>query len=274
MNFARIVPADSVGDPACLEGLARRIFGEGDRPAGWFARKLRRERVDPTLSVVAIRAGAEARDPAAWLGYVLVGRPPSLGDAVRTAGTGVDPTERGRGLGSHLLRAAMKRSREAGFTRMQVLADLRVLPFYLRHELAIVHRTVTVLGFSRGQQPCILALSRPWDALAREERELVAWLPEAWEGTDLAARRTITWTEAGQRTTAWISREGVAWLVHRLVAPSAASPAAIGAALLNRLDPGDPVLLPLLPETAPATRALLQSGWVSAQRSVLLVRTL
>jgi GNAT superfamily N-acetyltransferase len=272
----RIVTAAELGDPGRLEALARRVFGDGDRPAGWFDRKLRREQVDLRLSPVAVAAGAEARDPDAWLGYVLVGTPGSLGDAVRTAGTGVVPRARGRGLGGRLLADAVERCASAGRRRMQILAEAEVTPFYARHGFSLVTPTVTALGFARGTaEPPPLEPPGPWRALERGEHEPVAWLPEAWEGTELAARHGLSWSSAWGPARAWLSREGVAWLVQRLVAPERGDALpALADALLRRLPAGAPVLLPLLPAEAPVTRELLASGWAPAQRGALLDRPL
>lgn len=269
-----MIIAAELGDVGRLEVLVRRVFGAGDRPAGWFERKLRREHVDPRLSPVAVAAGGDPHDPAAWLGYVLVGTPPSLGDAVRTAGTGVVPPARGRGIGGRLLAAAMEATRGAGYRRMQILAQAEVEPFYARHGFAEARPTVTALAFARGPAAAPAAPPRSWRALAPGEREVVTWLPEAWEGTEVAARRGLAWDGAHGRVTAWLSREGAAWLVQRLVAPAGEALAALAEAILPRLPAGAPVLLPLLPADAPATRELLGAGWVAAQRGALLERSL
>ncbi len=268
----QIVLASALGDPRGLEALARRVFGDGDRPAGWFERKLRREHVDPRLSPVAVRAGADARDPAAWVGYVLVGTPPSLRPAVRTAGTGVVAAARGAGIGGRLLAAAAELAAGAGHRRMEVLAEAAVAPFYRRHGLVPVGATVTALGFGCGGPP---GPAPRWRSLAAGEHAPVQWLPEAWHGTEPAARGGLEWSTPAGRATAWVSREGTAWLVHRVVAPRAATLPTLAAALLRRLPAPDPVLLPLLPADAPATRELLQAtGFTAAQRGVLLERSL
>lgn len=268
------ITAAELGEPDRLEGLARRVFGDGDRPAGWFARKLRREHVDPRLSPLAVAAGGDPHDPAAWLGYVLVGTPPSLGDAVRTAGTGVVPHARARGVGGRLLVAAMALARVAGYRRMQILAEAEAVPFYARHGFATVTPTVTALAFARGPVREPAAAPRSWPALGPGEREPVAWLPEAWEGTEPPARRGLAWQATHGRVTAWLSREGTAWLVQRLVAPAGEPTTALAESILARLPAGDPVLLPLLPADAPATHELLASGWVAAQHGALLERSL
>jgi GNAT superfamily N-acetyltransferase len=269
-----MVAAAELGDPGRLEGLVRRVFGDGDRPAGWFHRKLRRERVDLRLSPVAVRAGADPQDPAAWLGYVLVGTPPSRGDAVRTAGTGVRAEARGHGVGGLLVAGAAELAAAAGHRRMELMAEAAVVPFYLRHGFVPVLETLTALAFARGSEGA-LGPPPPWRALAPGEREVVAWLPEAWEGTELAARHGLAWTStAGGPATVWLSREGIAWLVQRLVAPADRPLPALAAMLQERLPAGAPVVLPLLPARAPATLALLDAGFVAVQRGVLLERPL
>jgi GNAT superfamily N-acetyltransferase len=274
-----MIVAAELGDLGQLEGLARRVFGEGDRAAGWFHRKLRREHVDPRLSPVAVRADADASDPHAWLGYVLVGTPPSLGDAVRTAGTGVLPSVRGQGVGGQLLQAAARLAKGAGYRRMELLAEASVVPFYVRHGFVPVLATVTALAFGRGPVAVPApAPPLPWRALGVGEHEAVAWLPEAWDGTELAARHGLSWTitrrGGGGPVTAWLSREGIAWLVQRLVAPLGVALPSLAAELLARLPAGAPVLLPFLPATATATVELLDAGWNASQRGMLLDRPL
>jgi GNAT superfamily N-acetyltransferase len=271
---ARTITAAELGDPGRLEVLARRVFGDGDRPAGWFPRKLRRDQVDPRLSPVAVEEGADPHDPAAWLGYVLVGTPPSLRGAVRTAGTGVVPTARGRGLGGLLLAAAAELAARAGYRRMQILAEAEVASFYVRHGFSLAMPTVTALAFARGTVYGPLDPPPPWRVCRPGEHEPVAWLPEAWEGTELAARRGLAWDTAHGRVTAWLSREGVAWLVQRLVAPASEALPALADGILQRLPAGAPVLLPLLPAAAPVTRELLAAGFVAAQQGTLLDRSL
>lgn len=272
----RIATAAELGDPERLESLARRVFGDGDRPAGWFHRKLRREQVDPQLSPVAVRTDVDPQDPAAWLGYVLVGTPPSLHPAVRTAGTGVVPHAHSRGLGGRLLAAAAELCARAGHRRMQILAEADATAFYLRHGFSLVTPTVTALAFARGPAPSTAAEPpAPWRALEPGEHEPVAWLPEAWEGTEPTARRGLAWSTPRGPAHAWLSREGTAWLVQRLVAPEPSDPLpALADAILQRLPAGAPVLLPLLPAEAPTTRELLTAGWAAAQRGALLDRSL
>ncbi len=279
----QIVGAREVGALTRLEPLARRIFGPGDRPTGWFARKLRREHVDPQLSVVAVRANADPTDPDAWRGYVLVGTPPSLAPATRTAGTGVLPSVRGQGIGGRLLDEAARRSRAAGHHRLQLLSAADVVPFYLGHGFARVHDTVTLVAFGTG--PAAELTPPPlWRSPRPDEHEPVAWLPEAWAGTDPRAQRGLTWiatrsevaaaADPASCVQAWLSKEGAAWLVQRILAPRDHSLLACAAGLLARLPEGCPVLLPLLRAHDCATATLLEHEWVPAQRSTLLERTL
>ncbi|MEM9460676.1 MAG: GNAT family N-acetyltransferase [Myxococcota bacterium] len=265
----RIVPARTLGDPRRLEPLARQIFGPGDRPAGWFSRKLRRERVDPDLSPVAIEADAPAHDPAGWLGYVLVGTPPSRGDAVRTAGTGVQPRARGQGVGGRLLETVIRWSRDAGYRRVELLAEHATLPFYRRHGFSSRHPTVTAVAFGHGTRTAWVP-PPPWGELGPQEHEPVAWLPETWAGTERTHRRGLRWPTRAGPVTAWISQEGVAWLVQRLVAPRSVPLTYLAATLRAQIPLAAPLVLPLLPADAPQTRALLDMGWSVAQRGALL----
>ncbi|MEX1367838.1 MAG: GNAT family N-acetyltransferase [Nannocystaceae bacterium] len=276
----RIELAHALPDLGVLEPLARRVFGRGDRPAGWFRRKLRREQVRAELSALAVRAEAGVEDPEGWLGYVLVGTPASLGDAARTSGTGVVPAARGRAIASRLLDAVARACHDAGYRRLQLLAEARLVPFYRRRGFDAGRPTVTALGFATGdvrgrdRDREVLGPALPWRPLEPGEHTRVAWLPEAWAGTEAHARRTCAWTDAGTQVTAWISREGQAWLVQRLVSRGPGTLATIAAGLLDRLPRAAPVLLPLLPADDPQTRALLDDRFVAAQRGSLLERSL
>lgn len=265
----RIVPASALGDPRRLEPLARRIFGPGDRPAGWFSRKLRRERVAPELSPVAIRADAPVHDPEAWLGYVLVGTPPSRADAVRTAGTGVRPDARGQGVGGRLLKTVLRWSQAAGYRRVELLAEHATLPFYRRHGFSIRYPTVTAVAFGHATRSAWVP-PPPWVDPGPQEHEPVAWLPETWAGTEPARRRGLRWRTSAGSVTAWISQEGVAWLVQRLVAPRSVPLDELATTLRAQIPMAAPLVLPLLPAEAPATRVLLDAGWSAAQRGALL----
>ncbi len=268
----RIVPLSQLGDPLRLEPLARRIFGDGDRPAGWFGRKLRREWVDAALSPVAMPADTTDDDLGAALGYVLVGTPLSRGDAVRTAGTGVDPRARGTGLGARLLDAAAQWVAQAGYQRIELLADEAVRSFYEHRGFSRVRATVTTLAFGRCEDDDRLCRASPWRTPQPHEHAPVTWLPETWDGTEPAARAGLRWEESAGTVHAWLSREGTAWLVQHLVAPVDLSLTVLAAALLERLPAGAPVLLPLLPADDAATAQLLESEWSAIQRGALMER--
>ena len=77
-NDITLIPGRDVGELTRLQPLAERAFGGGDRPDGWFSRKLLREAIDPDLTVVAVDRSLPAvgpGDPSPWCGYLLVGRP-------------------------------------------------------------------------------------------------------------------------------------------------------------------------------------------------------
>jgi len=269
----RIVPLASLGDPTGLEPLVRRVFGHGDRAPGWFSRKLRRERVDPRLSPIAIGPDGDPDDPSARVGYVLVGTPLSRGDAVRTAGTGVLPSARGRGVGGRLVDAAAWMAQAAGFRRMELVAARAVLPFYAQQGFAVVHHTVTALAFARGTRPPP-GRCRPWRMPLRHEHAPVTWMPETWDGTEPAARAGLRWSTEDGPVDAWLSREGVAWLVQHLVAPAGVGLPRLASTLLEHLPAGAPVMLPLLPAADSALAELLEGEWSVVQRGALMERSL
>lgn len=267
----RIVTLADIGDAAALTSLAESIFGKRDRPPGWFARKLRRECVSPACSMVAITPDGAPDDPAAWLGYVLVGMPRSLGFRARTAGTGVLPIARRLGIASALLDRAAAAVGQTGRVRLQLLADPTLEPLYRRLRFAFVQGVVTLIRPSQGRDGAPLPPPRPWRAIedGTPLRSVAAWMPEAWAGTEPALRHTVRTEDAA----AHISVEGRALVVHRLCGPTAAPTERIAGALLRALPAGHPVVLPLLPEVSPITSALTDAGWHPAQRGKLLSRT-
>lgn len=265
-----IVPLAGLGDPRTLEPLVRRVFGDGDRPRGWFARKLRRECVDPALSLVAHQRGT----PGARLGYVLVGRPPSRHPTARTAGTGVVPDARGRGIATALLTAAVRRSRDAGLVGLELHADRRAAAFYPRHGFVARHSTVTALRFGDGDGPPPGARldDRPSTPSPGQIR-WVHWSIEAWGGTPAEHRFVVHIAGAAGAVTAWLSREGRAWLVQSMVAPANVPLSVAANAIAHRIPSGDPLLLAARPDDD-ATATLFDAGWTAAQRGVLFERRL
>ena len=250
-----------------MEPLARRIFGDGDRPAGWFARKLRREAVSPDLSLLACEGDRLDRP----LGYLLLGAPPSLPGVARSAGLGLVPAARGLGLGRHLLHAAGRRAADAGLGELHLLADLTSRPFYAAHGLHERAHLRTLHAAGRGPAAPRLPPPAPWDLPGA--RPLAGWLREAWERTEPELRATLEIHLApSARLIAHLSREGRALLVQRLLLagpldapvdlPSAA------ARLLAALPAAAPILLyGCLPDLA---ARLLPAGWSCVQEGFVM----
>lgn len=270
----RIVPLDTLPQPGRLASVAEAVFGAGDRPEDWFARKLRRECVDSSLSPVAIDPACDPDDVRGWLGYVLVGTPPSLGHAVRTAGTAVVEAARSRGIGGALLSRAAYLAAAAGYTELQLLSAQQRVSFYERHGLTVAEERVTLVRPSWGPREQTLPGPGPWNGGTTVEpaHVLVQWLPEAWVHTESSRRHTIALPDGF----AHVSFEGRALLVHRCVASG--DPVAAMQSLLAALPGGRAVILPLLPRgrarVSTITRALLEHGWHPIQAATLLRRRL
>jgi GNAT superfamily N-acetyltransferase len=268
----RVVSAQQLGSLARLEPLARRVFGDGRRVSGWFDRKLRRESVDAALSRVAI-AGPKTDDPGAWIGYVLVGTPSSLRPAARTAGTGVVERWRGRGVGTRLLQDVARACAAAGHPSLELLAEEDRIPFYQRAGFELRRRCVTVEGRGRGASTA-LAPPGAWDRPGLVE--LAAWLPETWAGTPEHERASVTVEHQGVSACAHVTREGHAWVAHRVLA-STATPSRAAAAvsgLLSCFGNDTPVMLFGLDPVSSITDELWLRGWRAAQRCALLERSL
>lgn len=262
-----IVAADVLGDPAALEPLARRIFGDGDRRPGWFARKLDREGVDPRLSQVATVDGRP-------YGYVLVGTPFEV--VARTAGVGLDPQWRGRGIGSRLLAAAARAAQQAGFERLRTLAHPDRVDFYARAGFVGCRTNHSLLNFSAGApepNPTAMPPARGWDEIGDCTHEQAAWMQMAWERTPPAERTTLDLDEGA---TVHLSREGDAHLVHRLTTRHSddANAVRIVSALLKRLPSPRPVVLYGCNTVSSITSSLMRAGWVSVQTAVVMEKPL
>jgi GNAT superfamily N-acetyltransferase len=264
----RIVALAELGDPTRAATLAERAFGAGDRAPGWFARKLLREHVDLELSRVVL--DGEPDDPQAWLGYVLVGTPPSRAPAARTAGTAVVEAARGRGLGSALLRDAADRCRTRGFAALELWAEHDREGFYAKLGFTAVLRFDTLLAFARGDPELALPAAVPWAAPA-DLLELHGWLREAWERTPCDARASFRCDEALSH----VAREGRAFAIHRTaLAPALlAAPTRTAAwfdALLQRLPAPAPVVAIALDRVSSITAELREHGWSVAQRGTVM----
>jgi GNAT superfamily N-acetyltransferase len=276
---ASIVPTSAIGGPARLEALAVRVFGSGDRPCGWFERKLRRERVDAELSMVAARDTAELTDPAAWLGYVLVGRPACLPGVARTAGTGVVSEAHGRGIGADLVRAVRARAGAAGLHTVRTLASAAARPFYERMGFSCVREVTTLLAFGRGRAAEFVHGPEPWtpaDVVPGQTHvEACAWLEDAWVGTEAHLRHTLS-IDAGGELPGWVhlSREGLALLAHRVLVPWCGPEEdalrAFARGLLEHVPEGRPVMIFGLDPRASATAALLADGWSAVQHGAVM----
>lgn len=265
-----IVDAAAVGSLVRLEPLARRIFGDGDRPRGWFERKLDRECVDANLSRLVHRDDAEPDDPDGWLGYALVGCPPSLPGTARTAGIGLVPHARARGLGRALVEALIAAAHESGADRLLVPSELRVAPFYARLGFRERQRVQTLLHFGRHPTTTAIDLGAPsaWDDHAGGI-VVGTWLREAWERTDPASRGTA---RIGG-TTFHLAQEGVALVCHRCVVDEALAPddaAATFDALRDRVRDGTPLIVVHGDAVSSVTAALRSRGWTSVQDAALL----
>ncbi len=276
-----IGPAQSLAQLAALEPVAEAIFGRGDRRRDWLARKLHRECVEPQLSRVAVAQGDG--DPSTRArGYVLVGRPPSLGGLARTAGTGVIPGAQGQGLGTALLAAAAAAAAAAGCAALELWGTPAREPYYCARGFEVLARVVTLRAQGCGD-------AATWrDAIADEPEGdgMVAlphgYLDEAWQRTDDAHRGVLV----VDHPRAWIriTREGVAYALHRVVVVQPTDAAAVLQRVRERLPAGAPILALALRDAAlpsaaadpvsSVTASLRSHGWRDAQRATILRRPL
>lgn len=300
------------GEVATLEALVAEIFGAGDRPRGWFERKLAREVVDPALSKIAV-------DPrGAKVGFLLASAPASLSGVARLVSLGVLPTRRGHGIGRALIEAAATAATAAGLSSMTALAEADRRGFYADTGFAPEAVLRTLLAPSRSpERPArrgdgagpdapsgsratapksAAAVTEPADEVmmirrlppsgwTRAGTEAVGgWLAEAWEGTAAALRQTYALGGDDPRAWAHVSREGEALLIHRLLLRSRSAPRAprevatavfeIAQALARQLAPGGPLLFYGLPAVSPITALLESAGWTCVQESTRMVRRL
>lgn len=292
-------------DPSVFEPLALEVFDASATPnvgarklrdRGWFLRKLRRECVDLGRSLLVID-GDDLRDPGAWMGYALVGLPRSLDGLARTAGIGLVPRARGRGLGSLLVRALLRASRDAGDRGLRVLAEPDRVRFYVRQGLGVVDARCTWRATGMGHGTALDADLSGGRSLANHAPfvggpPVASWFVEAWERTPANDRYVLrnapNAIHAQSGSGPWralVSRERGGWLVQRL--ESAAKDLDEAVAVLHQLRgslPADgPVFLyagpPLRLDLDVAPRntllwrdALLASGFAPAQSWQVLER--
>lgn len=275
-------------DTAALTRLAEAVFGRGERPAGWLARKLAREGVDPDVSVLAVTPGSEKHvQEDMLLGYFLIGQEP--GDPVaHSAGLGVAARARGSGLGRALVEAAAARlaggegwgarSKDPRPAILRVLAEPEREGFYARLGFAVAARHVTLL--THGTCPI-----SPLD----HARDLEAHPPAPWspppmpdDALEVCGWRAGVWARTPGGATieplpgAWahVSREGRALLVQRLVVAPGLDPRTVVDALVARTPIGAPLLLYGAAAVSSITARLLQRGLQPAQRFAAMDRPL
>ncbi|HLL85370.1 MAG TPA: N-acetyltransferase [Longimicrobium sp.] len=120
------IRAESPGDAAAIAAIHRRAFGQEDEPR--LVDALREsDAFIPELSLLAEEDGAV-------VGHVLVSRvvvrtPRGDVPALSLAPLGVEPGRQRRGVGTALMREALKRARASGYGLMVVLGHP---PYYAR----------------------------------------------------------------------------------------------------------------------------------------------
>ncbi len=271
----RLCLANETGRPlTALADLAEQIFGNHARPAGWFARKLEREAVDPTVSVVAIDADARP------VAYLLVGHEPGEPWAYG-AGIGVLPQFRGHGVATALLRTAAEVLADRGRQQLHLLAEPPLVEFYRHHGLVEVHRQHTLLALANGPRDLDFA-AHPPAAWAVPGHPVAAWRQGPWTRTARTMAATLTLLGPA---IAHVSREGRAILVqHLCVGGTDASLArallqthalAAAADLRRNFITGTPVLLYGCDAVSCVTAALLaEPAWRVVQTAHVMALTL
>lgn len=262
----RFVTVDSVGDPSQLEPLARAVFGEEQRPRDWFAKKLGRECVVPTRSLLLTQS-LDAKDAAAWVGYGLLGRPPSLGPLARTAGIGLIPGWRGRGLGARLVEELRSAAQQEGAQGLLIPASPGAVAFYERCGLTAHRTTHTLWASGVGDDATPAPSPEPWDGPCPGPIRS-GWFAEAWERTPPRGRHTLRLCGGTERFD--VSMEGSAQLAMRWTSQDGGT--AGPSAWLRTMGSGTAALLHDLPASAPELPALLARGWSVAQTTVTMLR--
>lgn len=201
----RLVPAAGVELPR-IQALAEACFAGRPRAPGWFARKLAREAVDPARSLLALGPGDSL------VGYVLVGAEP--GELVaHSAGLGVLPDWRGRGIGAALVRGLLSALRGAAWTGLRVLAEPPLRGFYrdLGFEVQAERHTLWAPGTGTVDLDLRAHPRRAWPLPGLP---IAGWRAGTWARTPELDAATLTLADG--RAAAHLSREGPAILVQRL----------------------------------------------------------
>ncbi len=267
IDDVRIVSAACIGDLNRLEPLVRAVFGEGRRAQGWFGRKLHRECVVPDGSVVLTHAD-DPCDDAGWIGYGLLGLPPSLEGIARTAGIGLRPEVRGRGHGRRIVDALGRAAQRWGARTLRIPAPPERVRFYGRCGLYEADRVVTLLAFGRADAPPARR-AEDWNASTPGPR-VSAWLAEAWQRTPEHIRYTWRTVDGAHRFD--VSIEGRAHVVQRWTANAHADPLAGAEAWRAAVPIAAPALLHDVPAVSSVTDKLETDGWVRVQTSVMMQR--
>lgn len=213
MARSRIVSvAESGRALASLAPLALAIFGAGDRPPGWFARKLTREAIDAELSSLAFGTGGDL------VGYLLVGDEADdpTRDAAHCAGLGVLPPHRGRGLGPALVARSVAALRRRRVPALLALSEPPLRSFYEHlgfHPQAARH-TLQTTGLGRSD---LDLASHPPAAWPLPGRIVASWRPGTWSRTPNHLAATLSL----ERGAVHLSREGQAILVQRMCVDAA-----------------------------------------------------
>lgn len=266
----RIVPAVGVALEG-LQPLAEAIFGGGPRPAGWFARKLAREAVDPARSALALGPGDVP------VGYMLVGREP--GEPVaHSAGLGVVAGWRGRGVGAALALAVLEPLRRAGAERLRLLAEPPRRGFYERLGFQTLAQRHTLRAFGSGAADLDLR-EHPPGAWALPGRCIAGWRAGTWARTPSHEAATLTLLAGDAHV--HLSREGRTILVQRMCVADADVPevlhATVHAALAElrgRLHRDTAVLLYGCDVVSCITASLMRAKWRVAQTACEMQRAL
>ncbi len=267
----RIVAATEVGGAHRLESLALRVFGTGDRPEGWWARKLATARVDDALSRVAIADHGDPRSPRSWRGYVLVGMPQDSAPFVRTAGVGVVADARGQRVATRLLDAVVAAALAAGHRGVDVLAEPRLGRWYAARGFAAVREHWTLRTHGRGDaapELGAIATDPPHDP---DATMIVTGTAAVW--STAVDRRVLDDPYAGH---VWLSRVGPrtrAWIVHGWIRRPHVAAAVAASGLRDRIPAGDALLVPLAPAVSWITANLVPHPLRVAERAWLVRRT-
>jgi GNAT superfamily N-acetyltransferase len=251
---------------AGLEPLFEETHGGGARNPGWLPIKLKRECVDLNASCVVRTVATDASEPM-WLGFALVGTPPSLAPCARMSGMGVVPLYRGRGLARRML-AHIQCTLPATHYELRCLSEPRNRNMYTHLGFRESHNIATLLHFGAGSDT---ALRDPNDASPGSGEVISQWLDETWTHSP-AASKQVWETDDGR---AYLTQEGCSLLVHRFELANT-SEIERGALVLDGLrlsvKQGTPVLVYGWPDDPDALRSVDLRGWQVAQRACVMVR--